>query len=44
MSGPLMAVNDYSDCVPTVKQVPFNPIVLKKVGEGTPSHDSLIPL
>lgn len=44
MSGPLMAFNDNSDCGATERWVPFNPVVLKKVGEYTPFHDSLISL
>lgn len=44
MSGPLMGFNDHSDCAPTERWVPFNPVVLKKVGECTPFHEPLSPL
>lgn len=33
MSGQLMAFNDHSDWEATERWVPFNPAVLKKVGE-----------
>lgn len=41
MSGLLMTFNDHSDCG---ARVPFNPVVLKKVGAYTPFHQSLILL
>lgn len=44
MSELLMVFNDHSDCGATGRWVPFNPVLLKEVGEGPLSNDSLIPL
>ena len=44
MSEQLMAFNNHSHCEATERWVPFNPAVLKKIGEYTPFHDSLILL
>lgn len=44
MSGQLMTFNDHSDWAATERWVPFNPAVLKKVGEYILFHDSLILL
>lgn len=44
MSGSLMLFNNHSDCGATGRWVPFNPVLLKEVGEGPFSNDSLIPL